>query len=52
MSGRSAATSVGPVSIEPVRTLEAVYLSLLVATAVTVSWFAVFVVYRLFRGQR
>jgi hypothetical protein len=35
-----------------VRTLEAVYLSLLVTTAVVVSWFAVFVVYRLFRGQR
>jgi hypothetical protein len=41
----------GPASIGAVSTLEAVYLSLLVATAVVVTWFAVFVVYRLYRGQ-
>jgi hypothetical protein len=35
-----------------VNTLEAVYLSLLVTTAVVVTWFAGFVVYRLYRGQR
>jgi hypothetical protein len=35
-----------------VSTIEAAFTSLLVATAVVVTWFAVFVVYRLFRGQR
>lgn len=39
-------------SIGPVSALEIVYTSLLVLTAVVVGWFAVFVVYRLFRGQR
>ena len=39
-------------TIGPVSALEIFYTSLLVATAVVVSWFAVFVVYRLFRGQR
>jgi hypothetical protein len=34
-----------------VSTLEAVYLSLRVATAIVVPWFAAFVVYRLYRGQ-
>jgi hypothetical protein len=41
-----------PASIGAVSTLEAVYLSLLVATGVVVTWFAAFVVYRLYRGQR
>jgi hypothetical protein len=39
-------------TIGSVSALEIFYTSLLVATAVVVSWFAVFVVYRLFRGQR
>lgn len=32
--------------------LEAVYLSLLIASAVVITWFAGLVVYRLYRGQR
>jgi hypothetical protein len=32
--------------------LEGVYLTLLVLATLVISWFAVFVVYRLFRGQR
>ena len=32
--------------------LEAVYLTLLCLSALTIAWFAVFVVYRLFKGQR
>lgn len=32
--------------------LEAVFLGLLVITAGTITWFAGFVVYRLFKGQR
>ena len=39
-------------SIDRVSALEIVYTSLLVVTALVVTWFAVFVVYRLFRGQR
>ncbi len=39
-------------TIAVVSALEIFYTSLLVATAVVISWFAVFVVYRLFRGQR
>jgi hypothetical protein len=46
------ATGAHPASIGAVNTLEAVYLSLLVTTAVVVTWFAGFVVYRLYRGQR
>jgi len=33
-------------------TLELAYYALLVSTAVVITWFAVFVVYRLYRGQR
>jgi hypothetical protein len=33
-------------------TLELAYYALLVSTALIITWFAVFVVYRLFRGQR
>lgn len=32
--------------------LEVFYTSLLVASAVVITWFAGFVVYRLYRGQR
>jgi hypothetical protein len=32
--------------------LEGFYLTLLILSALTISWFAVFVVYRLFKGQR
>ncbi len=32
--------------------LEIVYYALLVASALVIGWFSVFVVYRLFRGQR
>jgi hypothetical protein len=32
--------------------LEIFYLCLLIASALAISWFAVFVVYRLYRGQR
>lgn len=32
--------------------LEIAYLFLLIGTALATGWFAVFVVYRLFRGQR
>ena len=32
--------------------LEAFYLTLLCLSAVTIAWFAVFVVYKLFKGQR
>jgi hypothetical protein len=32
--------------------LEAVYLTLLCLSALMIAWFAVFVVYRLFKGQR
>jgi hypothetical protein len=32
--------------------LEIFYLGLLVLSAVAISWFSVFVVYRLFKGQR
>jgi hypothetical protein len=32
--------------------LEAVYLALLVLSALTIAWFSVFVLYRLFKGQR
>ena len=39
-------------SIGAVSALEIVYTSLLVVSAVVIGWFAVFVVYRLFRGQR
>jgi hypothetical protein len=35
-----------------VSALEIVYTSLLVVTAAMATWFAGFVVYRLFRGQR
>jgi hypothetical protein len=35
-----------------VSALEIFYTSLLVTTAVVVGWFALLVVYRLFRGQR
>jgi hypothetical protein len=34
-----------------VSALEVFYTSLLVVTAVVVTWFAAFVVYRLYRGQ-
>lgn len=33
-------------------TLEAVFIGLLVAATLTIGWFSVFVVYRLFKGQR
>ncbi|KGM01908.1 hypothetical protein FHR80_001177 [Cellulomonas cellasea] len=33
-------------------TLEAVFIGLLVASALTIGWFSVYVVYRLFKGQR
>ncbi len=32
--------------------LEAVFIGLLVAATVTIGWFACFVVYRLYKGQR
>ena len=32
--------------------LEAVYLTLLCLSALTIAWFAVLVVYKLFKGQR
>ncbi len=32
--------------------LEGVYLTLLGLTSLAIAWFAVFVVYRLFKGQR
>jgi hypothetical protein len=32
--------------------LEAVYTSLLVLSAVVIGWFAILVVYKLFKGQR
>ncbi len=32
--------------------LEAFYLALLCLSALTIAWFAVFVVYKLFKGQR
>ena len=32
--------------------LEAFYLTLLVLSALTIAWFSVFVVYKLFKGQR
>lgn len=32
--------------------LEIVFIGLLVAATITIGWFAFFVVYRLFRGQR
>jgi hypothetical protein len=32
--------------------LEGVYLALLCLTSLAIAWFAVFVVYRLFKGQR
>jgi hypothetical protein len=32
--------------------LEGVYLALLVAATLVIGWFSVFVVYRLFKGQR
>ena len=32
--------------------LEGVYLGLLVAATLVIGWFSVFVVYRLFKGQR
>ena len=32
--------------------LEGVYLTLLCLSALTIAWFAVFVVYRLFKAQR
>ena len=32
--------------------LEAVYLALLCLSALTIAWFAIFVVYKLFKGQR
>jgi hypothetical protein len=35
-----------------VSALEIAYTSLLVASALAITWFAVFVVYRLYRGQR
>lgn len=46
------ATVVAAGSIAAVSALEIVYTSVLVATSVVIGWFAVFVVYRLFRGQR
>jgi hypothetical protein len=35
-----------------VSALEIAYTSLLVISALAITWFAVFVVYRLYRGQR
>jgi hypothetical protein len=35
-----------------VSALEIAYTCLLVASALVITWFAVFVVYRLYRGQR
>lgn len=35
-----------------VSALEIVYTSMLVATSLAITWFAGFVVYRLYRGQR
>ncbi len=32
--------------------LEAVYLALLILSSIVIAWFSVFVVYRLFKGQR
>jgi hypothetical protein len=32
--------------------LEGFYLTLLVLASLTIAWFAIFVVYRLFKGQR
>ncbi len=32
--------------------LEVVFIGLLVASAIAIGWFAFFVVYRLFKGQR
>jgi hypothetical protein len=32
--------------------LEAIYLALLCLSALTIAWFSVFVVYKLFKGQR
>ncbi len=32
--------------------VEGFYLSLLVLSALTIAWFSVFVVYKLFKGQR
>ncbi len=32
--------------------LEAVFIGLLVAATLTIGWFAAFVVYRLYKGQR
>lgn len=32
--------------------IEAVYLGLLVLSSLAIAWFSVFVVYRLFKGQR
>ena len=32
--------------------IEAVYLTLLCLSALVIAWFAVFVVYKLFKGQR
>ena len=32
--------------------VEGFYLTLLVLSALTIAWFAVFVVYKLFKGQR
>lgn len=34
------------------QTLEIAYYALLVASTLLIGWFSVFVVYRLFRGQR
>lgn len=47
-----AVTVTAPDTLARVSALEIFYTSLLVATSVIIGWFAVFVVYRLFRGQR
>ncbi len=38
--------------MDAVSALEIVYTSMLVASALAITWFAGFVVYRLYRGQR
>lgn len=42
----------GPDTISGVRALEIVYTSILVSTALAITWFACFAVLRLYRGQR
>ena len=50
MAHEPAATALG--KIGPMQTLEIAYYALLVLSALVITWFSVFVVYRLFRGQR